>query len=306
MNFINTDQFDPNVLNNNNNNNKEIQACLRQIPEIPEMQEMQEIPVNNLADGNPRYTPSPYIFQGTENVTTENVTPAPVSSSSSTLNTISTNAKKTRPRRIETKSLSEYQGNLNNIVKNKELIEQCRLEPFNKLKKLENKEQIINPGKFDDLAGVKSRLKYYDDKIFKLNAQQKVVEDIIQGLLNPQNNNEMNNGNGKKDNIFKNMYRKLTRGKNKNPVAYKALSREQKDKHNKRQREYRKSLTPEQIVQRNQVRIKSRQQKEQLERRRNLKGGITKKGKSSRKKTKLKNKKTKKNIKSKGTKNKNI
>ena len=116
----------------------------------------------------------------------------------------------------------------------------------------------------------------------------------------------MNNGNGKKDNIFKNMYRKLTRGKNKNPVAYKALSREQKDKHNKRQREYRKSLTPEQIVQRNQVRIKSRQQKEQLERRRNLKGGITKKGKYSRKKTKLKNKKTKKNIKSKGTKNKNI
>jgi hypothetical protein len=289
----NNDNFNPIVLNNNNNNNnnnKEIQACLRQIPE------MQEIPVNNLADGNPRYTPSADIFQGTENVPP----PPPPVSSSSTLNTVSTNAKKTRPRRIETKSLSEYQGNLNNIVKNKELIEQCRLEPLNKLKKLENKEQIINPGKFDDIEGVKSRLKYYDDKLFKLNAQQKVVEDIIQKLLNPQNNNEMNNS---KSSIFKNMYRKLTRGKKQG--AYKGLSPEQKMKHNERQREYRKKLTPEQIAHRNQVRIKSRQQKEQLARRRNLKGGITKKGKSSRKK-KLKNTKTKKNTKSKGTKNKNI
>ena len=286
---MNTEKFDPNILNNNNNN-KEIQACLRQIPEIP------EIPVNNLADGNPRFTPSPYIFQEPENVPPP---PPPPVSSSSTLNTVSTNAKKTKSRRIETKSLGEYQSQLSNIVENKKLTEQCRLEPLNKLKKLKNKEQIINPGKYDDLVGVTSRLKYYDDKLIRYNAQQKVVEDIIQKILNPQNNNEMNNG---KSSIFKKIskrpYKSSIRHK---PKAYTELSREEKDEHNKRQREYRKNLSLETIAHRNRVRMIAQRKREQKAKKDNFKGGINKKGKSSRKKTKLKTKKTKKN-----TKNKNV
>jgi len=163
MNFINNEKaldnektFDPFVLNNNNN--QEIQDYLS------------EIQVNNLTDGNPRYTPSTDIFKETINL------PPSASVAAPPPQTHTVNRKK--------KDLIELKQQLYKLNERKKLYEDGIEEPINKLNKLKNMKnsRVDAPpriGVYDTEEMLLARVKYYNTQLANITVRIKNKEEEI-------------------------------------------------------------------------------------------------------------------------------